>query len=133
MKLILDKEKCIGCKICELVCSAKHQGVFNPQKAHLKITDSYTKTGREQEMKTCTLCKDCIASCPVEAITFNGNWLVIDDGLCTGCGQCVDACPEGAIYLNSGGIAAVPDFCEGAPLCVEWCPRQAIRKEEEIS
>jgi carbon-monoxide dehydrogenase iron sulfur subunit len=133
MKLILDTEKCTGCKLCELVCSAKHQGVFNPQKAHLKILDHYTQTGREKGMKTCVLCMSCIESCPVEAIAFNDRWLIVDEGLCTGCGQCVDACPEGVIYLDTGGMAAVPDFCKGTPLCIDWCPHQAIRKEEEIS
>ena len=133
MKLILDTEKCTGCKICELVCSAKHQGVFNPQKAHLIIIDNYTQTGREKGLKTCTLCMSCVKSCPVEAIAFNGKWLVVDDGLCTGCGQCADACPEGIIHLSSGGIAAVPDFCKGTPSCVEWCPHQAIRMEEDVA
>jgi carbon-monoxide dehydrogenase iron sulfur subunit len=133
MKLILDTEKCTGCKICELACSAKHQGVFNPRKAHLRIINKYTQTGREKEFKTCVLCMNCLEGCLVGAITFNGKWLVVDDSVCTGCSQCVDSCPEGVIYLNGNGIASVPDFCEGTPLCVEWCPRQAIRQEEVIS
>jgi len=133
MKLILDAEKCTGCKICELACSAKHQGVFNPKKAHLKIIDQYTETGRETELKSCTLCLKCVEACPVEAITFNGKWLVIDDGLCTGCGDCVDVCPEGVIFLNSEGMAAIPNFCEGNPFCIEWCPQEALYKEEDVA
>jgi carbon-monoxide dehydrogenase iron sulfur subunit len=133
MKLILDTEKCTGCKICELVCSANHQGVFNPQKAHLKIIDNYITAGREIGLKTCTLCMSCVKSCPVEAISYNSKWLVVSGELCNGCGQCISVCPEGIIYLNNEGIAAVPDFCEGNPYCIEWCPHQAIRKEEEVT
>jgi len=130
MRLVLDVEKCTGCRICELICSAKHQGIFNPKKAHLKIIDYYTKTGREKGLKTCTLCLSCVESCPIEAISFNGKWLIVDDELCTGCEQCIDVCPEGVIYLSGEGTAAVPDFCEGNPSCVAWCPHQAISKEE---
>ena len=49
MKLTLDAGKCTGCKICELACSAKHEGVFNPRKARLKIIDRYIEIGRERE------------------------------------------------------------------------------------
>ena len=130
MKLILDSRKCTGCRLCELACSAKHQGVFNPKKAHLRVINHYTKTGRATEFKSCTLCKKCVDSCPVEAITLKGQWLTIDDGLCTGCGDCVDVCPEGIIFLNEQNTAAIPNFCEGNPFCVEWCPHEAIRVEE---
>lgn len=133
MKLILDAEKCTGCKICELACSARHQRVFNPKKAHLKIIGTHTKTVIQKQLKSCTLCLDCVKNCPVEAITFNGKWLVVDGELCTGCGQCVNTCPEGIIYLKNDGTAAVPDFCEGNPSCIEWCPHQALNKEGDIT
>lgn len=133
MKLVLNEGKCTGCKICELACSAKHQGVFNPMKAHLRIIDNYTMAGREKGLKTCTLCLSCVKNCPVEAISYNGKWLVVNSELCTGCGQCVGVCSEGVIYLNNNGIAATPDFCEGSPYCIEWCPHQAIRKEEDLA
>lgn len=132
MKLILDSSKCTGCKICELACSAKHQGVFNPEKSHLSITEVETKTGKEKQLKSCTLCLSCVSDCPVEAITFNGKWLTLDSETCIGCGKCIDTCPQNLIYLNNGGKAAVPDFCKGSPSCVEWCPHQALAKEEDI-
>jgi Fe-S-cluster-containing hydrogenase component 2 len=133
MQLLLDKAKCTGCKICELACSAKHQGVFSPAKSHLKITDGETPTGREKQLKSCTLCLGCVSICPVQAISFNGKWLVTDSETCIGCGQCVDACPEHVIYLNNDGKAETPDFCQGMPCCIEWCPHQAISLEEKAS
>ena len=133
MKLIFDGRKCTGCKICELACSAKHQGVFNPGKSHIKIINSDTSTVREKQLKACTLCLSCVTGCPIEAIVSNGKWLEVDSEICTGCGQCVDACPEGVIYLSNDGKAVVPDFCEGNPSCVEWCPHQALSKEEDAA
>jgi carbon-monoxide dehydrogenase iron sulfur subunit len=132
MKLILDTEKCTGCKICELACSATHQGVFNPAKAHLKIIVAGEKTKRGKQLNSCTLCLACVENCPVEAISFNGRWLVVNDELCSGCGQCVDVCPEGVIYLNNDGKAAVPDFCQGNPSCIDWCPHQALSQKEDV-
>ncbi len=131
MKLRFDSEKCTGCKSCELACSAKHEGVFNPQKARLRIIDHYTETGRETKLKSCTLCLECVEACPVEAITSNGKWLSLDDELCTGCEVCVDTCPEGVIHMKSDGLPAIPDLCQGNPYCVEWCPQKCLTVEVE--
>jgi len=133
MKLILNEEKCTGCKICELACSATHQGVFNPSKAHLKIIVVGTKTVRKKQLKACTLCLGCVKNCPAKAITFNGKWLIVDSELCTGCGQCVQGCPEGVIYMDNNEKAAVPDFCQGNPSCIDWCPHQAISQKEDAT
>lgn len=131
MKLVLEPEKCTGCKLCELACSAKNESVFNPRKARLKIINRYIEEGREVEGKFCTLCKKCLEVCPTEAITFNGKWLTVDDELCSGCGECVDACPEGIIFLNDEDKAAICNLCEGTPYCVEWCPRKCLKLEVE--
>jgi len=133
MRLVFDSSKCTGCKLCQLACSAKHEGVFNPEKAHLKVIDNYTIAGRSVELRSCTLCLKCVDTCPVEAITSNGKWLAIDDELCTGCGECVDVCPEGVIFLNDQITAAIPNFCEGSPYCVERCPHDAISVEEAVA
>jgi carbon-monoxide dehydrogenase iron sulfur subunit len=133
MKLILNEEKCTGCKICELICSATHQGVFNTKKTHIKIIVGTMKTTRKRQLKSCTLCLSCTKNCLTGAITFNNKWLVVNSELCTNCGQCVDVCPEGVIFLNNDGKVEVPDFCQGNPSCIEWCPHQAISKEEEAA
>jgi carbon-monoxide dehydrogenase iron sulfur subunit len=130
MKLKLDSIKCTGCKICELACSAKRQGVFNPLKSHLKIVAANNETGGEKRLKSCTSCLSCVSICPSEAISFNGKWLMVDRKSCSGCGVCVDICPENIICLDNDGIAAVPNFCEGHPSCVEWCPHQSLYIEE---
>ncbi|MCD6472093.1 4Fe-4S dicluster domain-containing protein [Candidatus Aerophobetes bacterium] len=129
MRLVLNIEECTGCKLCELACSAKNEGVFNPKKARLKIIDYYTDKGREITGKFCTLCKKCLEACPTEAITFNDEWLTVDDELCTGCGECVDVCPQGVIFLNDEDKSTICNFCEGNPYCVEWCPRECLKLE----
>jgi heterodisulfide reductase subunit A len=46
----------------------------------------------------CSGCRTCIALCPFQAITRDGerNVAVVNRALCKGCGTCVAACPTGA-------------------------------------
>lgn len=57
----IDKEKCIGCGLCESMCSEVFE-LRDDEKAHVK-NQSGCKSG------SCD-CKDVAASCPVQAITY---------------------------------------------------------------
>jgi NAD-dependent dihydropyrimidine dehydrogenase PreA subunit len=45
----------------------------------------------------CINCAACDASCPVDAISEQGDARVIDGETCIDCGACVDTCPVNAI------------------------------------
>lgn len=45
----------------------------------------------------CNLCGKCVEECPLQAISREGDDVVIDPEICTECGYCADICPEGAI------------------------------------
>ncbi len=45
----------------------------------------------------CINCGACDDSCPVNAISEDGNKRVIDADTCIDCGACVDTCPVSAI------------------------------------
>jgi len=45
----------------------------------------------------CINCAACADTCPVDAISEQGDVHVIDAALCTDCGACVDSCPVAAI------------------------------------
>ncbi len=45
----------------------------------------------------CINCAACADTCPVDAISEQGEKHVIDAALCTDCGACVDSCPVDAI------------------------------------
>ncbi|HWR38985.1 MAG TPA: 4Fe-4S binding protein [Patescibacteria group bacterium] len=46
----------------------------------------------------CKTCSQCIAICPVEAISYgNDNSAWIDPKLCISCGNCLKSCPHYAI------------------------------------
>src|SRR5436305_812529 len=42
-------------------------------------------------------CRECIAACPTDAISFEAGRLRLDLGRCLFCEDCTHACPEGAI------------------------------------
>ncbi len=46
----------------------------------------------------CVGCGACVGTCPVEAITMNGDKAEVGDA-CIDCGACVGECPTEAITL----------------------------------
>lgn len=124
MKILVDAEKCTGCRICELVCSQSKLQDFNPKMACIKVIN-LDYWGFSNPV-LCIQCKKpaCVEACPTDALTQLENGVIrLDKTKCDACGLCVDACPIGAI--NWDNVQAKPmicDQCGGSPLCVEWCP-----------
>lgn len=56
--LVLDREKCIGCSLCTLVCP---HGVFEMADKHARIAD----------FDACMECGACVNNCPSGAISVN--------------------------------------------------------------
>jgi ferredoxin len=50
--------------------------------------------------ENCNKCGLCIPVCPVEAISFAGDKIVVDPQRCDGCGKCFRVCPEEAFRLK---------------------------------
>ena len=69
--LIVDTDKCTGCRYCEIICSMAKTGEFNPKKAHIRVL-------RNQEMDVCMVtlgtgcdfCGECVKWCMPQAIRF---------------------------------------------------------------
>jgi len=127
-RLMISYEDCIGCRMCEAVCSLKNEGRIGPVMSRIKVVSNY-RQGFDLPM----LCKECenppcVDSCPTKAIWRHPviKCLIIEEYACTGCGLCISACPFGAIGLNDG-IARKCDLCKGDPFCVKVCPTQAIK------
>mgnify|MGYP001113661819 CR=1 FL=1 len=133
--LIVNSEKCCGCRICEMVCSMVHLGTFNPRKALLRVEIDRSPTPDTELSKidvpvVCLQCNPapCSEACPEEAIekTAYGAW-VVDKEKCTGCGLCVDTCAYGMIAIDNRERSAMKcDLCQGNPSCIEYCPTKAL-------
>ncbi len=53
--------------------------------------------------ETCTLCGECVKSCPHGAFGISRGELTFNPASCTGCGRCVGVCPEKSIDLRQAG------------------------------
>ena len=125
-------DKCTGCAICQLVCSARvHQG-YNPRLANLDITMS--DDALVHFPVVCHQCENafCEHACPVSAISRSKKTgaLVIDSDTCNGCKLCVDACPIGMIWMVNKK-AQKCDLCDGEPECIPACPVRALELVEK--
>ena len=84
LSLQLDVERCIGCKMCAVVCP---HGVFTVENQQARLVDR----------EACMECGACALNCPVQALTVAsgvGCAEAIINGLLTGKETCCggDAC-----------------------------------------
>jgi len=71
--LIVDAEKCTGCKVCELICSMAKQGQYNPQKSYIKVLRNWEMDVNVVALDLhCDFCNECVNWCGSKAIRFVG-------------------------------------------------------------
>jgi Fe-S-cluster-containing dehydrogenase component len=126
-QLFANPDLCTGCNRCTLICSAKKENAFRPNRARLRI-NNFPLRGYSVP-SVCFQCSkaNCLEACPTAALYRNAEGVVlVDDSLCTACGACVAACTYGMIEQNDSGIAYKCDFCDGDPACVKECHSDAL-------
>jgi len=131
-RILVDVDRCSGCRLCELACSFKHEKWFRPSVSRITVMK---EDGLGFDLPViCWHCNRCepAESCPANALERNAEGLIcVDEEKCTGCGNCVKLCPFGAIKLHP--IKHTPllcDQCGGRPLCVEKCPTRVLTYAE---
>jgi carbon-monoxide dehydrogenase iron sulfur subunit len=131
--LTVDPKLCTSCRLCELVCSVKKEGVSDPSRARIHVLI------REMEglflPVFCRHCRNplCASACPVEAIVFDSSLgrVVLDEDACTGCGECLEACLLGGARWDTEQEKPLRcDFCDGDPSCVKFCSTGALQYVE---
>jgi Fe-S-cluster-containing hydrogenase component 2 len=144
--LIMEYEKCVGCRTCEMACSAKHTATVNPHQSRVSVV-KWDIDGEGIPI-ACSHCESapCQAICPVIAIARDESLgrVMVDYDKCIGCRMCVAVCPFGAISFDSiSGKVIKCDLCDGDPLCARFCSygalvyldvsEQPIRKRREVA
>jgi Fe-S-cluster-containing dehydrogenase component len=133
-RVILDMDRCVGCRSCAAACFYSHRGM--PNVAYGVIREGTLPV-------ICRQCEDpaCVEACPVDALRREPSGVVRRSRmLCIGCGSCVHACPFGVIHpdLKQHQVAKC-DMCEervlagGVPHCVSTCTSGALRFENAES
>jgi Fe-S-cluster-containing dehydrogenase component len=148
--IVVDFEKCAGCRTCEAVCSAfnnrvniegiEMEGPGNPALSNIRV---HHYNPDIDIPSTCALCEDapCIEACPVEPHPETGRRALYKDAesgivlndleRCIGCSSCAEACKEkrgGVIRPNpeTGNPERMCTLCDGDPQCVKNCPFDAL-------
>lgn len=128
VRILVDSEKCSGCRVCEIACSFAHERVFDSSMARMKIEMS--NNGKLFIPRVCTLCYSCVGVCPEGALKVNSKTgaVEVSPELCKNCGICISVCPAGVLKLVNGK-PLLCDLCNGLPECVKWCSRSALKVE----
>jgi len=130
--ITVNSDKCTGCRLCELACSLKNTGEFNPVRARIHVI------GFSELFclpVTCFQCEKpyCAEVCPAGAITIEEATGIVrvSKEKCTGCKMCTLACPFGNIIYSSEDKAAVKcELCGGEPECINFCVTKALEFKE---
>ena len=129
--IVCDPELCIGCQLCEYICSYTKNGEFNSYRSRIR-------TVRVDEVLitavACRTCENapCVIACPRDALSQDVDTGIIrvDPTKCDGCAWCIEACEFGAITINPRTkLAEICDGCENEedrPQCVLICPKDAL-------
>ena len=79
--LVVDQQKCTGCRQCEMVCSVFHTGASNPSRSRIKVV-KWEAIGLYLPL-ACNHCEKayCVEVCPTKAChrePENNNRVTID-------------------------------------------------------
>jgi Fe-S-cluster-containing hydrogenase component 2 len=132
-RIVLDPEKCVGCRVCEGICSLINEGESNPEKSRIKVIRTIDDCLLYSISVFCQQCDEpqCESVCPAHAISRNnGGVIMVDEEKCIGCKLCEMACPVGAISVDSTKHVALKcNQCAsiGEPQCVKYCYPKALQ------
>ncbi len=74
-RIVVNKDRCMGCMSCLNICSFIHEGEFNPSKARLSIyMEPFTGEVEGYSLESCDQCggkPECVQWCPVGALRYS--------------------------------------------------------------
>jgi Fe-S-cluster-containing dehydrogenase component len=131
-RILVEPERCTGCRNCELFCSLKNYGEVNPSRARIHVVRSQKDNIITTVPVVCQQCEDpmCMAMCPAGALARHPEThaVVVDPDKCLGCRTCVEVCPFGAPSVDPRtGTSEKCNLCDGDPTCVKVCSQFAIK------
>ena len=141
-ELVVNYDKCTGCRLCETVCSMCHEpkSEVNPQKSRIRIVKLEGEADVTSIPVKCAQCEKapCEAICPIGAIStdLTTGARHVDKEKCIGCSACVYVCLFGTAVLDrSLKKFVICDLCDGDPKCVRFCPWDALQyiRSDDVS
>jgi len=143
-RIWVNKEKCMGCKTCELQCAVERNsasrtlaGAIHEDPKPVARVGVFGTTGQSFPIQ-CRHCEDgpCLKACPSGALQRDAESgsVFIDQAKCRGCWMCVMNCAFGAVVPSAKFKVAIKcDACMHMeePACVASCPTGALLYGDE--
>jgi Fe-S-cluster-containing hydrogenase component 2 len=124
-----DVVLCVGCRMCEVACSAFHFGAVSPALSRIRVV-KLEAIGIDVAV-ACMSCEErpCL-ECPTDALTVGAKGeILLERELCNACETCVEVCPVGAVGFLEGEPLFC-DLCGGVTSCIQVCPTGALSDQE---
>jgi len=140
--IVINVDKCLGCKSCEIACAVEHSSSRSLLQA---IRESPAPRARVSVRRgvdysvplQCRQCDNapCVEICPAGALERDDpdSPVVVREDRCVGCNWCTLACPFGVIRVDAARGAVIKcDQCVQRvqrgepPACVAACPTGAL-------
>ena len=123
--LKIRRDRCTGCRTCELVCAFEHEGAFALALSRIQVR---RRDVLQLEAKVCVHCVHprCVLACEAGALIQRDGQVVFEPALCTGCGACVEVCDR--LFWDPG--QGQPLICDVCGACVRRCPEDALEIAE---
>lgn len=122
MFMIVDIDRCWGCKACQVACKREHGLApedFKPIEVFRIENEQEGQIRCDFMPVVCQHCTTptCVGACPCGALvkTEEGT-VIVEEDRCVGCGLCFKKCPYGAIGLKTGSGKRKAVKCD---LCAE--------------
>jgi ferredoxin len=126
-KIIAHPELCIGCGICENVCSKTYFKVEDRTKSAIRVS---TRLNGDQRIDICNQCGDCTAMCYSMAIAPDAKGIYrIKKNKCVGCLICVAECMKDCMHYHNDERYVFK--CVACGQCVRQCPSGALEIVED--
>ena len=142
-RIIIDADKCKGCKNCSIACMKAHpqgSGTFAYSDPKNESRNIILLNGEKRYKPLfCRHCDkpSCVASCMSGALVKDAQtgYVTYDKEKCGQCFMCVMNCPFGVLKPNRSeqNYVVKCDFCQDhdhQPSCVKNCPTGAISLKE---
>ncbi len=141
-RIVANEEICMGCGICEVLCTVQQSASKDVVKAYKKEIRAVSRIRLEVSKPVsfalqCRHCEDapCVSGCISGAMTRDEETGLVkhDKDKCIGCWTCILICPYGALHIDaSRKVVAKCDMCPGltTPACIEGCPNEALACKE---
>jgi len=129
-EILINFEKCTGCKACEIICSLHHYETINPRKSRIKVIRDPYKGHFYPLIAGPFTDAECSYKCPV----------VLGGKEYERCNLCRASCPSRPFFKEPGTDTPLKcDMCGDPPdpMCVKFCGSGALtlieveEKEEE--